>query len=58
MLARGSVRLYRIRDPPEEAFRRRRRNIRLRLPPELPKHTDAEPQVLRRERGEAMAHER
>jgi hypothetical protein len=58
MLARGSLRLYRIRDPPEEAFRRRRGNIRLRLPPELPKRTDAESQVLRRGRGEATAHER
>ena len=51
------LRLYRIRDTPEEAFSRRQRDIRVRLPPELPKRADAEPQVLRRESGEAIAHE-
>jgi len=50
--------LYRIGDPPDEAFSRRQRNIRVRLPAELPKCADAELQVLGRERGEAIAHER
>jgi len=49
--------MYRIKDPPEEAFRHHQCGIRDRLLPELPKRAGAEPQVLGRERGEAIAHE-
>jgi len=45
-------------DPPEEAFRGRRRRIRVRLPPKLPKRADAGPQVLGRELSEGIAHKR
>src|SRR5260221_8442922 len=50
--------LYHIRDPPEEGFGRRQRDIHDGLPPKLPKRADAEHRVLGRERGEAIAHER
>ena len=53
------LRLYRIRDTSQEACSCLQRDVRVRLPPELPKHAEgAEPQVLQRERGEAIVHER
>jgi len=49
--------MYRIKDHPEDTFRHHQCEIRDCLPPELPKRAGAEPQVLGRERGEAIAHE-
>jgi hypothetical protein len=55
------LRLYRIRDAPEETFRRREGNIRVRLPTKLPKRavlTDEETQVIRRKSGESITRKR
>jgi len=49
--------MHRIKDPPEDAFKHHQCDIRDRLPPEPPKRAGAEPQVLVRERGKAIAHE-
>jgi hypothetical protein len=46
-----ALHLYRVRDAPEEALRHHQCDVRVRLSPKLPKHADAEPKVIQRERG-------
>jgi hypothetical protein len=56
MVHLSPLRLYRVRDAPEETLRRSQGDIGVRLPTKLLKHADVETQVLGRKSDESIAH--